>query len=237
MPKYEVHLAIADKIYSILGNRVIENPSLFFCGNLAPDAYETKSDYQPSDKKHTHMCDDEVVHSYGYGYPEAGKLFKIRINEFIDNYYMTAGEYKDLYLGYIIHLYTDEIYRYTAYEMFEEHLKNTGVNTNEPNFRKNLADRVTNGEYKNIFKEISNPYSISINEYPFTQNLVELLDVTWDCEIRDYISTEEIRNFNKFVISSIQTEQKAKNNKDTAIKFIDSTAEKIIERIKMKEII
>ena len=236
MPKYEIHLAIADKIYSLLGNSVIKNPSLFFCGNLAPDAYETKSNYQISDKKHTHMCDDEVVHSYGFGYPKEGELFKIRIDEFIENYYMTASEDKDLYLGYIVHLYTDEIYRYTEYELLEERLKSVGVNINESNFRKNLADEVTNGEYKDIFKEISSLHSISINEYPFRQNLAELLDINWDCEIRDYITAEEIRNFNQWVVYSIQNDRKNINNKDTAIEFIDYTAEKIIERIKMKGI-
>jgi len=239
VPKFEVHLAMADKIYSSLGSSVIKSPSLFFCGNLAPDAYETRSSFTLFDKKHSHMCDDEVVHSYGYGYPEAANLFKIRINEFIENFYITADENKDLYLGYIVHLLTDEIYRRKVYQLLEAHLKSDEINNDEPNFRKNLADKVAAGEYKDIFNEISRSYKISLHEYPFKQNLIKILDTTWYCDLRGYISVEDIRTFNKFVLNSVQNEQKQNKvintETDKAVKFIDFTANEIISRISGKE--
>ena len=74
------HIAIADKINSILGDGVIKNLPLFFGGNLAPDAIHAKQNYQRADKKHSHLCDG--IRSYGYGYPEIAKLFKDRVNEF-----------------------------------------------------------------------------------------------------------------------------------------------------------
>ena len=235
MPKFEVHLAIADKIYALLGIGVIRNPSLFFCGNLAPDAYETRSNYGISDKKRTHMCEDEVVHSYGYGYPEVAEQFKIRINEFIKNYYMNADENRDLYLGYIVHLLTDEIYRVKTYQLLEEHLKNNGICNDEPDFRKNLADKVADGEYKDIFSAISNAYRISTHEYPFKQNMIKIFDTIWCCEVRNYISAKDISAFNGFVLNSLQNAQKRKkaiyNDHDKAIEFVDFTANEIIARI------
>jgi len=73
------HLAIADKIYSILGDGIIRNLPLFFGGNLAPDAVHAKKDYQRADKKYSHLCDG--IRSYGYGYPEIARLFKDRVDE------------------------------------------------------------------------------------------------------------------------------------------------------------
>ena len=55
MPHTITHLAIADKIYVILGGEVIKNLPLFFGGNLAPDAIHAKKDYQRADKKHSHL--------------------------------------------------------------------------------------------------------------------------------------------------------------------------------------
>ena len=239
MPKFEVHLAVADRIYSLLGSGIIKNAPLFFCGNLAPDAYETKSGYLPSDKKHTHMCDGETVHSYGYGYPGEGELFKSRVNEFIKNYCITANEDRDLYLGYVVHLFTDEIYRLKAYQSLWEHLKNTGIDPDGEGFRKDLADRVTGGGYKDIFKEISNVYKISIGEYPFVQNLVKVLEAVGVCEVRDYISAEEINTFNQGVLSILKNEQPQNrvinDEHNIAVKFIDFTADEIIARIAGKD--
>jgi len=233
MPKYEIHLAIADKIYFLLGNDIIKNPALFFCGNLAPDAYESGNNNGIFNKKHTHMCDDEVVHSYGYGYPKVAEQFRYRINEFIKNYYMKSGKDKDLYLGYIVHLLTDEIYRINVYQLLEKYLKNGEINSNEIDFRKNLADKVAKDEYKDIFNELSGMFKISINDYPFEQNLFEIFDRTWDCEIKDFINFNEINAFNNSVLCSLKNEWKQekiyKSNK--SIEFVDIVAKEIIDRI------
>ena len=91
------HIAVADRINSILGDGVIKNLPLFFGGNLAPDAIHAKKDYQIADKKRSHLC--EGIRSYGYGYAEIAQLFKDRVNEFINKYYLIAGEDKDLYFA------------------------------------------------------------------------------------------------------------------------------------------
>ena len=235
MPKYEVHLAIADRIYALLGSEIIANPALFFCGNLAPDAYETRADYTRYDKLHTHMCEGEIVHSYGYGYPRMAVLFKKRVDEFAQKYCGHSDANRDLYLGYIAHLYTDEIYRVRSYELLEEHLISEGMITPEPDFRKNLADRVADGEYKEIFGKLSRPHKMSLNEYPFSQNIVEIFETDWNCEIKGYITAEDIIAFNGYVLSSIKDElaqdRAADGTAKTAIDFVDYCAKEIIARI------
>jgi hypothetical protein len=70
-----IHLAIADKIYDILGGDVVKNLPLFFGGNIAPDAVHAKKDYQRAYKKQSYLCD--AICSYGYGYPEINIILLI----------------------------------------------------------------------------------------------------------------------------------------------------------------
>ena len=227
------HLAIADKIYSILGGDVIKNLPLFFGGNLAPDAIHAKPDYQRADKKHTHLCDG--IRSYGYGYPEIAKLFKDRVNEFIENYYLNAGKDKDLYLGYIVHLLVDEFYLLEIYKHLEEHLKNNGADLNAPDFRKNLADEVNNHGYKDFFADMGKVYDISPNNYQFTQNVVEILESVWDYEIKDYVGAYEINASKRWVIDTcFKSELAQDNSSDRAVEFINLAAEDTIARLSGK---
>ena len=231
------HIAIADRINNILGDGIIKNLTLFFGGNIAPDAVHAKKDYQRTDKKRSHLCDG--IRSYGYGYPEIAKLFKDRINNFIENYYMTAGEDRDLYLGYIVHLLVDEFYLLSFYERLENHLTDNGANPDEPGFRKKLADAISddpqfyNEDYINFFKEASSMLEISANNYNFKQNVVDVLEAVWDYEVKDYIGANEINISKRWVINTFFKSEKTKSNDDydTEIKFVDLAAENIIERL------
>lgn len=236
MPGTITHIAVADKIYSIWGESVIKNLPLFFGGNLAPDAIHAKKDYQRADKKRSHLCDG--IRSYGYGYSEISKLFKDRVNEFIENYYFTTGEDKDLYLGYIVHLLVDEFYLLAVYKLLEDNLKSGGANPDETGFRKNLADEVNNGNHREFFKEISD---ISIYEYKFKQNVADVLEAVWDYEIKDYITADEINISKRWVINNFlknEPTQERKINLDNDIsrklKLIDIAAENVISQLSDK---
>ena len=234
------HIAIADKINSILGDGVIKNLPLFFGGNIAPDAVHMKKDYRRADKDHSHLRDG--IHLYGYGYPEIAKLFHNRVNKFIEKYYMTAGEDKDLYFGYIVHVLVDEFYTLSAYERLENHLKSSGANPDEPGFRKKLADEISddpqlyNPAYIDFFRETSSMIDISANDYDFKQNPVDVLEAVWDYEVKDYIGANEININKRWVINTFFKSEKTKSNDDreTAIKFVDLAAEDILARISGK---
>ena len=219
------HIAIADRINSILGGGVIKNLPLFFGGNLAPDAIHAKPNYQRADKKHSHLCDG--IKSYGYGYPEISKLFKDRVNEFIANYYMTAGEDKDLYFGYIVHLLVDEIFALSVFERLENNLINNGANPDEPEFRKNLADEVNGNDYREAFIDTY------IHDYDFIQNAIDILEAVWDYEVKDYISVNEINISKRWVINTFFKIEKTESNGDPEIarKFVDFAANEIVNRL------
>ena len=229
MAGIEVHLAIADKIYFILGDNTIKNLPLFFGGNIAPDAVHMKKDYQRLYKKCSHLT--EGTRDYGYGDPGMVKLFKDRVNEFVENYYLTAGEDKDLYLGYIVHLLTDEFNSRMVYKRLEEHLKNNGINPNELGFRKNLTDSVYNGAYRDFFTDTS--YNILPHKYQFKQNVVDVLEAAQDYEVKDYISADEMNMEKQWVINTHFKSEPIQDDiinydRDKAEKFVDLATEDII---------
>ena len=106
MPGSVTHIAIADKVYNVLGGNVIQNLPLFFGGSIAPDAIHAKADYQRADKKRAHFCDG--IHLYGYGHPKSARLFQNRVKKFVGQYFIPGGVDKELYLGYAVHLLADE---------------------------------------------------------------------------------------------------------------------------------
>jgi hypothetical protein len=235
MAGIETHLAIADKIYFILGGDAIKNLPLFFGGNIAPDAVHMKKDYQRLYKKRSHLT--VGVLDYGYGDSGMAKLFKDRVNEFIENYYLPSGEDKDLYLGYIIHLLTDEFNSRMVYKRLEEHLKNNGANPDEPGFRKNLTDIVYNGGYREFFSD--RIYSIEPHKYSFKQNVVDVLEAAQDYEVKDYISADEINMEKRWIIDTYFKSEHTQDNTinydpHKAEKFVDLAAENIIASLSGK---
>ena len=235
------HLAIADRINSILGEGIIKNLPLFFGGNIAPDAIHAIENYQRAYKKHSHLCDG--IRSYGYGYPEMAQRFKDNVNGFIENYYMTAGEEGDLYFGYVVHLLVDEFFLLTLYERLENHLINNGANPDEPGFRKTLADAVNddpqayNEAYVDFFRETSSIFEISANDYCFKQNVIDALEAVWDYEIKDYVGVNEINISKRWVISNFSHNEKAQNydDRETASRFVDLAANDVINRLSCKD--
>lgn len=226
MPGTATHLAVADKIYYILGSGAITNLPLFFGGNIAPDAIHARKDFQRLDKKHTHLCDD--IHRYGYGYPKLNELFHKRINNFIRDYYFTAGKEKDLYLGYIVHLLADELDVFLVCENLEIHLKESGINLSELEFSDKLANEVKSGDYRDYF-------SISVPDYKFNQNIIGILESEWSYEVKGYISADEINISKRWVINTIlngePTQGARINNHERAVQFIDFAAKNIIKQL------
>lgn len=216
------HIAVADKIYTILGKDAIRNLPLFFGGNIAPDAIHAKPNYQRADKKRTHLT--EEISGEDFQNQEKLKTFHERINRFIKNYYFSSSEYKDLYLGYVIHLLTDELFNIIVRERFVELMKKDGINQSEREF------------FNRIIADIENVDHILISNYVYTQNVIDILGSVWDYEIKDYIGKTEINNSKRWVINtffkgvSLQTEPKYYSY-DEAIDFINYAVNDIIERL------
>jgi hypothetical protein len=181
------HIAIAEKIYGIVGSGKISGLADFYNGNLAPDAIHAKKGYQREDKKRTHLTEgipnSEMIN------PEKAKLFYGRVNDFIKNYYVNAHE-KDLYLGYITHLLTDALFNTTVRENIVKKASSDGISQHTPEFAKIITSDIVNVDHALVSK------------YPFAQNPVEILERKWDYEIKDFISKDEINGSKWWVLES-----------------------------------
>lgn len=215
------HLAIADRIYELTGNR-ITNPALFFAGNIAPDAIHAKPGYQRSDKKRTHLT--ENISGGDFQNPEKLSLFHSRVNSFIDDYYNPEDEWADLYLGYIIHLITDELFNIHIRKQFVKCMERDGIREEDPQF------------FKRIIGDIESIDHIVVKEYPYKQNVKQLLNSVWDYEIKDYISSTEINNskwwiINTFLNGNGTADNAVYYNYNTAYDFIIFASDNIIDRL------
>ena len=187
------HLAIADIIYrTSLARENIINLPLFYCGNLAPDAVHAKPDYQRADKTKTHLR--EGISSAELHNDEKHDIYKERIDVFLKKHYFINNEYKDLYLGYAVHLRADELFTghaCPAKARVEERMHKDGiVFQNEQEFTRSLVHDMVSTDI------------IFANKWEWTQNPVQILESVWDYEVKGYVGKTETNNSKCWVIDT-----------------------------------
>jgi len=215
------HLAVADLICEKVGDNFFKSPSLFFCGNIAPDAVHARNNYVRQYKKHTHLT--EGISGSDFQVEEKIKLYHLRLNEYIDKYYSFASEYADLYLGYIVHLVTDEFFNIHIRKEFASALEKEGIKDTDKEF------------FSSFMREIDAVDREILQKYPFKHDLKRMLDADHGYEITDMIIADEAERSKRWVIDSLlSNEYKGATgsfyNFDIAHKFIASTVDMIIWR-------
>jgi len=217
------HIAIAEKIYSIVESGKISSLEDFYNGNLAPDAIHAKKGYQRMDKKRSHLTEDipnsEIIN------PEKTKLFYGRINAFINKYYLSSDNEKDLYLGYITHLLADALFNMTVRENIVKRASADGINQHEPEFAKIITKDIINVDY------------ILVSKYPFTQNPVEILERKWNYEIKDFVNKDEINGSKWWVINSFfknppESQPLRYYSYEEAVDFIEYATDNIVYKLR-----
>ncbi len=126
------HMVIAREVIKKLHPGAIRDESLFYLGNLAPDAIHAREGYIRAFKKHTHFRDD--IPDSDFGLPENRELFLKRLADFIEqNKDRTDGLF-DLYLGYAAHILTDELFMLTVRKEFCEVMMDQGIAQSDRRF-------------------------------------------------------------------------------------------------------
>jgi len=222
MPGSATHLAIADRICSLVGASAIQNTPLFFCGNIAPDAIHAKPGYQREDKRHTHLTKDMPTDSFHNA--QMLKQFHGRVNTFIKDFYLTAKEDKDLYLGYVVHLLADELFNIAKRTPFNRLVFLDGINQTEQDlFNKILAD-------------IDGSDKLLVSRYPYTCDVVGILEAVWDYEIKGYVGKDELNSSKQYTIGKFKKAAAPQTisryySYDEAVEFVDYAASNIVERL------
>ncbi len=178
MPGSITHIAVADKIIEITGDKAFENIPLFYCGSIGPDAIHAREGFSREDKKRTHLR--EGIRDSEFLTEENQKLFHERVNGFIEERIIKGNKYNDFLKGYVVHLLTDELFMKTVRP---EYMK--AINADE------------NSDYG---KEFFDGFMLDLDdidyrlarEYPFTRNVREELYKEWGYSVEGLLIHEEL---------------------------------------------
>ena len=99
----------------------LKDPIHFVLGNLAPDGIMSRKGYVRSMKMHTHFRDG--IPDWEFTREDHQKVFHQRIRSFCVQMLSEHALDQDLYLGYVTHILTDEIFMKTIRQEFMEKIE------------------------------------------------------------------------------------------------------------------
>lgn len=216
------HLLVAKEIINNLDNGIINNEGLFYAGSLAPDAIHARKDYMREFKKQTHLR--EGIRGEDFIKPESLKFFYMNVNNFISNYLNHEDKWHDLYLGYIAHVLTDELFYRTIREEFVIAMQREGIGQRDREF------------YRKHMKDIDcNNYKLA-KEYDVENDIFPLLKTLEPYEIKDVLNKDELKASRNWVINKFSDIQEDIDDSKyieytRIIEFIEMAAKDIIQRL------
>lgn len=104
---------------------LLKNPVHFVLGNLAPDGIMSRKGYTRPMKMHTHFRDG--IPDWEFTAASNLRLFHQRIRQFSEEKLRDESLDRDLYLGYITHILTDEIFMKTVRPEFMKKIAVLGL--------------------------------------------------------------------------------------------------------------
>lgn len=177
------HLVIADMLLDFLD---IKNPSLFYCGNLAPDAVMARENYVREMKKHTHFKDG--IPTNNLHMKENFELYRSRLKLFADRFLIKNSESYELYLGYVTHMLADEVFILELRDRHVRELIKRGFNPYDVEYFKNFGHDVDLNDWR------------LVREYEFKFSMPDILLKESGYEIEDYVTNEELIKSKEYII-------------------------------------
>lgn len=177
------HLVIADRLLIPLH---IQNPALFYCGNLAPDAIMAREGYRREMKRHTHFKDDIRLNDLHL--PRCYQRYRRTFQAFIDRYLHPGAPDYELYLGYVTHMLADEVFILTLRDAHVRKLAEEGRDSDDPAYFAAFGRDVDLNDWR------------LVREYPFRYPMPDILLTQQRYEIRDYITCRELQDSKAFII-------------------------------------
>lgn len=199
----------------------LKNPIHFALGNLAPDGIMSRKGYTRPMKMHTHFRDG--IPDWEFTAASNLQLFHQRIRQFSEEMLSDSSLDRDLYLGYITHILTDEIFMKTV----------------RPEFMKKIAVQGLTDRDAKTFEHFTydvNQIDFRLGrEYPGMDEMKGCLLCEDDCSIRemrgvsDMITSQEltdsrewVRNF--FFDQAPMPEKPVYYTYERALRFIEEAA-------------
>lgn len=181
-----MHLVIADKLLDKLN---IQNPALFYCGNLAPDAIMARENYHREMKNHTHFKDGIGLEMHRFREKEIFDSYMVKLMDFYKSIFGDEpDEYYELYLGYIVHILTDELYLLSYYSDFLDLLDEMGKEYFDEEFCRGYIADVDLVDWE------------LVRTYRFRYDMPDILLSENDYEIPGWITRDELMDSKSFII-------------------------------------
>jgi len=137
MPGAIVHLLVAKQVMDSLPALKSPDMGQVYAGVLGPDAIHAKADYQRQDKKATHLR--QGIMDGDFHKDSKQEIFRSRLAAFVDQHIHGGKNDLDWYIGYYIHLVTDEVFLKTIRPTFIDRYRRRGY-PEDPNLFKLMRD-------------------------------------------------------------------------------------------------
>lgn len=216
------HMVIAREIIKRLPKDTIRDESHFYLGNLAPDAIHAREGYVRAFKKHTHFRDD--ILDADFELPENRQLFHERLAKFVEkNKDRTDGLF-DLYLGYVSHVLTDELFMMTVRKEFCEVMEDQGIAQTDARF------------FEYIIKDMNRNDFLLVRDYEDIEEVKEKLSKVVIHPVENYISVQEMQICMDWMIKmhfveEHKMEQPRYISYQRILSFIREAAEYVISKV------
>jgi hypothetical protein len=173
------HMVVAREIIKRLPKDTIREESLFYLGNLAPDAIHAREGYVRAFKKHTHFRDD--ILDADFELSENRQLFYERLAEFVAKNKERTDDLFDLYLGYAAHVLTDELFMLTVRKEFCEVMEGQGIAQTDRDF------------FEKIVRDMNSNDILLVRYYEDIEEVKEKLLQVVIHPVENYISFQEMQ--------------------------------------------
>lgn len=214
-----IHLLITDKLLNKLD---IKDKKQFILGSLAPDTIHAKPDYVRDDKRKSHLR--LGIRDAHFHFPENLDLFKERVEAFNKH---VSGDKKDLYLGYLCHVMTDELFIMTIRREYTQSKELKGFSC------------VDQGFYDQMIKESEHIDQALWQKYDLEHYKSTILDLPFQ-DVLDFVTAEHQKisvNWmvhHKFVDKPlVETEYFTLRRAED---FVDEAVETIVKRLSRKRL-
>ena len=180
------HMVIAREIIKLLPKGTIQEESLFYLGNLAPDAIHAREGYIREYKKHTHFRDD--IPDIDFELEENQLVYRQRLSEFIEKNKNRKDGLLDLYRGYVAHILTDEIFMVTVRNEFCAEMNKLGIAQNDVRF------------FEYIVTDMNRNDLLLVKYYDGIEDIRQKLARVDIYPIEDLLSSEEMNSCRDWLI-------------------------------------
>lgn len=216
------HLVIAKEILKLIPEGTIKKPELFYLGSLAPDAVHARDGYERAHKKHSHFRDD--IPDKDFETPGNYKIYQDRLVNFINVNKDRKDGLIDFYLGYVVHILTDELFVLSIRKEFCETMEKMGISQNDRPF------------FEYIVGDMNRNDILLVYRYEGINEIKDYMEKVTAYPVAGYISKQEMSDCRDWLVRQhfYEKQELPEPNYisyERTLDFIYTAAEEIVKRL------